>query len=263
MKQQGQHQHHRQSRPRITIAVQNVVPGADELEYVVRLAARLGARLEGLFIEDPYLLHVAALPYCQEIRATSFAVERLNQGRIVLEMQIASRRAERALTDCAKRQGLEPSFRVWRGTVDTGLLDATLESDVFVLARHDRGILPRVTRKPAARGIVVLASASDAGERAMLTGSQLARESAASLTLLVSEADETACQGLVEWIQRNTARFDLTTYRLLTRDRDPGAHALVCSPTDVLVIPRDHSLLRTSALSDLVSGPNNLVLLIR
>ena len=114
---------------RITITLDAFETSPRELERVARLAARLGAELEGVFVEDLDLIQLVGLPFLREVRSASLAVEALNLGRLEEELRVLARRAERTMAEHANRHGAAWCFRVWRGSIEHDLLASTPDAD--------------------------------------------------------------------------------------------------------------------------------------
>jgi hypothetical protein len=85
------------------------------LDQAARLARRMGAQLEGIFIEDIDLLQLAEMPFLREVRRSSHSVEVMNPVRMEQEFRVLARRAERLLGEQATRHHVSWSFRIWRG----------------------------------------------------------------------------------------------------------------------------------------------------
>lgn len=234
---------------RITITLDAFETSPRELERAARLAARRGAELEGVFVEDLDLIHLAGLPFLREVRSASLAVEALNMGRIEQELRVLARRAERTLAEHASRHGASWSFRVWRGSIEHDLLAATLDADVLSMARLGAMLTPSfiVSNRP---GIAVLFSGTEAATRALATATDLATDPEIPLNVLLPGENETDTEQLRKQAeallgeQAQRARF-----RRLSNAELPGlVQALADSNSAVLVLEREHELLQRSSL---------------
>jgi len=161
-------------RRRIVVTLDTGDIDAAELERLTRLARRLDAELEGVFVEDSDLLRLSGLTFLQEFRPTSRGTEQVQTVRMQQELRVVARRAERSLARYAKQRGVPWRFRVWRGSVERELL-ATMEADVLALAR-----LGAVLTVPAPRRrretITALFDGSEESARALSTAADLAAE---------------------------------------------------------------------------------------
>ena len=108
---------------RILIEIEAATP-ASELEAAAALAARVGAELTGLFLEDDSLLRFAALPFAREIGLASAARRATGVGAMERALQALAREARRMLASAAARQDVRWSFRVERGAAPEALLAA-------------------------------------------------------------------------------------------------------------------------------------------
>jgi nucleotide-binding universal stress UspA family protein len=120
------------------------------------LAARLGAALLGLFVEDEDLLRLAALPFAGVLRIPSGAREPLDLPRAEAELRAVAAHAREALARDAGAARLSVEFTVRRGRVLTELLAASARVDLLVLGagghrRSGRAGLGETARAAAAR----------------------------------------------------------------------------------------------------------------
>ena len=120
---------------RIAVTLDALQVNAQALEHAVRLAERMGAELEGIFIEDIDLIEIAALPFVRELRPVSRSENDIDLARMEQELRALARRAERLLSEQAERHNVSWSFRIWRGSIDSDLLAADIGADVLALSR--------------------------------------------------------------------------------------------------------------------------------
>jgi nucleotide-binding universal stress UspA family protein len=97
------------------------------------LAARLGAELLGLFVEDEDLLRLAALPFAGVVRIPSGVREPLDRERAEAELRAVGARARDALARAAASGRLSFTFVVARGRVVAEVLAASERVDLLVL----------------------------------------------------------------------------------------------------------------------------------
>ena len=98
-----------------------------DLEAAAALAARTGAELMGLFVEDPELLQFAALPFAREIGGASAARRDLDVASVERSLRTLALEAERMLAGTAGRSAVQWSFRVARGVLVDVLLAAAAD----------------------------------------------------------------------------------------------------------------------------------------
>jgi len=189
---------------RVLVALEAGRPGLDALAAAATLAARLGAHLEALLVEDPDLLRAASLPAAFQLAAPSGAPRPVDRDAIEAELRAVAARAREALAAAVRPLGLSSSFAVARGEPWREVVEAARRADLVVLV--DRGpagrgpaVLPRVAalarssvlvlRRGAAVGarLVVAHDGSPASDRALDLAAALAG-TAARLALLVLAA---------------------------------------------------------------------------
>lgn len=132
--------HHAPMRRRIVIELGPQEPGAQALAAAAALAARAGAELLGLFIEDPALLDFAALPLAHEIGLASAARRPLEAAALARLLRAQAREAERMLAHAAEAAAVPWSFHIQREPPMQALIAAALESSGAAL-RDDLRLL--------------------------------------------------------------------------------------------------------------------------
>lgn len=163
-----------ENRRRIIVTLDTGDLDTAELERVTRLATRLNAELEGVFVEDSDLLRMSGLAFLQEFRPTSRGTERMQTVRMQQEFRVVARRAERSLSNYARQCGVPWHFRVWRGSVERELLGA-MQADVLALARLGAVLTGPVQRR-GHETISALFDGSEESGRALATAAALAAE---------------------------------------------------------------------------------------
>ncbi len=152
------------SRTRIVLTLDTGQVDVSELDAMLRLARRMNADLEGMFVEDSDLLRLDALGFLREFKPSSMRVEPIEAGRMQQELKALASRARRGLAEFSRARGIEVPFSVWRGSVSRELLGA-VEADVLALLR-----VGAVRANPArTRPQSVLAVLFDDGEEAVRT----------------------------------------------------------------------------------------------
>ncbi len=124
---------------------------AATIDTAVHLAARLGAALEALFVEDAELLRAAELPFVSEVGAS---------GERVLTVELLrdtnrerSAQAQRLTAEAARLRNVRMSWRVAQGTRLLLAAAEAVQSDLFVPGRPARRVTGGVSG--AARVAVV------------------------------------------------------------------------------------------------------------
>ena len=235
------------------------------LDQAARLARRMGAQLEGIFIEDIDLLQLAEMPFLREVRKSSRSVEAMNPVRMEQEFRVLARRAERLLGEQATRHHVSWSFRIWRGSIDTDLLDAAMEVDVLALSRLGSALTRGHPTLHGHNTIAVLYGDSEPAARALETAAGMAAELHAVLNILLPVAGGTDSAALRQKVvsqlgeQAGMAQFipmpDAAMPSLVEALADTGSAALI--------LQRDHELLRTPSLRQCLNSLNCPLLVVR
>ncbi len=105
------------------------------LEAAVELAADLDAELVGIYVEDINLIRLAALPAVLETGEASAHTRRLESSRMDRQLRSQASRAAQAMALAASRAQIRWTFTVARGSIETELLQAANEADLFILGR--------------------------------------------------------------------------------------------------------------------------------
>lgn len=181
--------------------------GRPALQTAVRMAAILGAKLEGVFIEDINLIRLAGLPFLREVRLWSLAEETISTQRLQRELRTLARHAESMLEQVAREMDVPWSFQVWRGRAEATSLAQAFGTDILSLGRVSSLVSSHAwaTARTHARqlremptSISVLFSDSEQAVRAVTTACQLAKDLDAVLTVLLPENQAESMPGLQE-----------------------------------------------------------------
>jgi nucleotide-binding universal stress UspA family protein len=235
------------------------------LDQAARLAGRMGAQLEGIFVEDIDLLQLAELPFLYEVRRSSRSVALMNPLRMEQEFRVLARRAEQLLGEQATRHHVSWSFRIWRGSIDTGLLDAAMEVDILALSRLGSVLTHEHPVHSGQNAIAVIYGDGEPSARALETAAGMAAEQHAGLNVLLPVAGETETVALQQAVvarlgeQAGMAQFitmpDASLPSLVEALADTGSAALI--------LQRDHELLRTPTLRQCLNSLNCPLLVVR
>jgi nucleotide-binding universal stress UspA family protein len=123
---------------RIVVPLDAAAENRAAIETAARLAARAGATLHGIFIEDEELLHVAALPFTRQL-APGLGAQPFTVEDTELHLRAAAERVRREFLAAARRHGVEPSFEVMRGRSET-VLAGISERDLVVAGARSRPV---------------------------------------------------------------------------------------------------------------------------
>lgn len=248
--------------------------GRPPLETAVHLAAVLGARLEGVFVEDINLIRLAGLSFLREVRPGSLAEEAISVQRMQRELHVLARHAERMLEQAAAKMDVPWSFRVWRGRAEAASLAREFAADILSLGRVSSLVSSRAlaAMRPASRqirktdtSINVLFSDSDQAARAVATACSLAKAMDARLTVMLPGLQEEAVTEL-----KNKAQAILDMHQQPARyvevtgtDLQSLAQAACTSGTSILIAGFDQPQLQQVGLDQCLEALFSPVLLVR
>jgi nucleotide-binding universal stress UspA family protein len=249
----------------IAVALDAFDISAAALEQAARLAGRMGAKLEGIFVEDIELLNLAELPFLREVRRSSHSVEAINPVRMEQEFRVLARRAERLLGEQAARHHVAWSFRIWRGSIDTDLLNAAVEVDVLALTRLGSVLTHGHATRSGHNAIAVLYGDSDSARRALETAIAMASEQQATLNILLPAAGEAEPGSLRQQVtSRLGSQEPLAQFIVLPDASLPAVvEALADTGSGALILQRDHELLHTPTLRQCLNSLNCPLLVVR
>lgn len=258
------------SSPATDRAIQRVLLAMDSstaldlLPAAAELAARMRAELQGLFVENSDLLRLSALPFAQEICATSAVARPLTAAGVERQMNRLADELRRSLAAIAEQAKVAWSFQVARGALDRVTRESTRDADLWLVGS-------RATPRSAARGksaghgpassgsaaapipagaIVVWFDGSPAARRALAVAGELAAARHAVVELSLP------ANGEVRKSLRSLAAECLSPYATLPRILPTPAH----TREELLAVVRDQRcalllLPATSPFLDDVSPP--------
>lgn len=250
---------------RIAVTLDAFEVSAQALEQAVRLAERMGAQLEGIFIEDIDLIEISALPFLREVRTVSRSENAIDLARMEQELRVLARRAERLLSEQAARHNVAWSFRVWRGSIDGDLLAADIEADVLALSRLGAALTSGKAARSRSTAVTVLYTGTDASMRALDTARNLAAEPQKELIVLLPVEDEAEAASLqamaAQRLGQDAARAHFI--RLTDGALTDLMEILTDTSSAVLIIERDHNLLQSPSLQHCLSRLDCPLLVVR
>jgi nucleotide-binding universal stress UspA family protein len=101
---------------RVVVTLDAASESRTAIDTAVRLAARTGVPLHGLFVEDQDLLCLAGLPFACQVTIGRGA-EKLSSEGIALQLRAEAERERRELASAAKRHRVECTFEIVRGEI--------------------------------------------------------------------------------------------------------------------------------------------------
>lgn len=246
---------------RIAVTLDACQVSSSTLEEAVLLAARMGAQLEGIFVEDIDLIQLAELPFLREVRSVSRSEIAINLTRMEQELRVLARRAERLLGEHAARQNVSWSFRIWRGSIDTELLTAATDADVFVLIRMGTTLARPATTK----AVSVVFTGTDASMRALETAMSLTTDPYKELNILLPAENEAEAMRLQELATRQLDEQAANADFIPLKDGSLNdvLEVLADSNSAVLIVERDNKLLQAPSLRRSLNNLNCPLLIVR
>jgi hypothetical protein len=219
------------------------------------IAAAFHAELAALFIEDPNLVRMAALPFTREIGAASGSVRPIEPADVERALRLQADRMRRSLDELV-------SFRVERGGFAQRVLEEISDSVAAVLTPGSRTRqLYRARAQPQSHDVMALYDDSPGGARALALGLRLS-QSQAVLRVAVAAATDlefwarqeaarsraSAAAGRVEFV-RLAANHPLNLARAV---RDHPCAALLLSSQSMKITPERLTLLLENLYCPLV-----------
>jgi hypothetical protein len=189
------------------------------IDTAARLAARAKAPLHGVFVEDEDLLSLAGLPFARQVTLGAGA-ERITTKEAELHLRAAAEAARKELADAAKRQRVDWSFEIVRGSAAAALSFASAGDLVVAgglsrpVAGHFRiearwwsaaevapGPLLLVRAGWGARGgiVVLLREKNAAASRLVESAAQIAHATGRTLTV-ISPPAVAGAKGFQKWL---------------------------------------------------------------
>ena len=106
-------------------------------DRAIRLAAKLAELLHlellGLFVEDPSLRDLAAIPFVREFRLLGGGWRSIELDQLTHDLDIAIRNAERIFVEAAKDLTTQYQFEVTRATAVQAIASISRSSDIVVI----------------------------------------------------------------------------------------------------------------------------------
>lgn len=183
---------------RILVGVDASSHSIAAIEEGARIAARLHAELEGVFVEDINLVNLAGYPFAREVMRVTATDRPLDVLAMERQLRAVAGLARAALALAAQDAKVAWTFRVVRGRVTHELLDAARGADLLTLGLSSRegdgrGLLGSTARAAIARGprsVLLLRQGARSGGPVLVAcdGSEGAHH-AASLALAIERGD--------------------------------------------------------------------------
>ncbi|MGD2078217.1 MAG: universal stress protein [Chloroflexota bacterium] len=271
---------------RILVALDASTHSLAALEAAADIAATLEAELIGLFVEDENLLHLAGLPFAQEVRAPWASSHQISSDRMEEDLRLQAAQARRALRAAAERVEARWSFRTVRGQVTPAVLKAALEADLVAMGRvshpvsgRDRlGSTARAAAANTRRSVLLMQHGGDlhypvlvtfdgspAAWQALVAAAKLARVDGDELSVLLLCQEPEMVSVLKDQVRGWLGHRDLRAqYSWFPQPSTGALIRLVQATADcVLVLGGDNPLLEADAIQEILDETDCPVLLVR
>jgi nucleotide-binding universal stress UspA family protein len=271
---------------RILVALDASTHSLAALDAAAALAATLEAELLGLFVEDENLIHLAGLPFSQEVRSPSAARRQMSSDRMEQDLRLQAAQAQRALQAAAERVQARWSFRTVRGQVTSAILAAALDADLVAMGRISHpvsrknrlGSTARATTADTRHSVLLMQQGSDlsypvlvtfdgspAAWLALLAAARLARASNDVLGVLLLNGTPESVGAMKDevgvWLRKRGLKAQ---FSWLPEATVGSLIRLVQAAADcVLVLGGDNPLLKASSIQELLDKTDCPVLLVR
>ena len=263
---------------RVAIALDASLQSSQALQAAAEMAASLQVELEGIFIEDINLIHLAELPFAREIRPASMTEETVNLQRMEQELRSLARQQQQKLELVAREKGIRCSFRSRRGQIKAELMNAVTEVDVLTLCRpvHRSAVFSRETigyTMPAAvspmqqarSSVSVIFGRAENEKKAVLAAARLADRLDQDISVLLTgdtDAETADLQREAETILGSQAQ-EVNYIRLSGSQISDLVIATVSSNSRVLLVSSNNSLVTGGQLWPYLEQVSCPVLIVR
>lgn len=250
---------------RIVVAADASAPGRAALDAAIRIAQRLEAELEGLYLEDVNLKRLAALPIAREFQFGGVA---RSAAAVADDLRAEGMRLRRAFEAATARAQVRASFRVAEGHLEHSMVAEAGEADLLIIG-HERRIAFSPSRAPAAAAMasrpLVLYDGSQGAARALDLAARFADDEPGALTVVIrapSEAEAVKLRSKAAQVlagHEQVARFRAATEPNLT----DLCRAVTANGATALVIAGDDGLLAGEGFRQMLDDVLCPVLVVR
>jgi hypothetical protein len=105
------------------------------MQLAVELAELLHIELLGLFLEDPSLRHLAAIPFVRELRPLEGGWRPIDLDQLTHDLEVAVRNAERLFVEAAKELSTRHQFEVIREAAAEAIASISRSGDIVIITQ--------------------------------------------------------------------------------------------------------------------------------
>jgi len=266
------------AKGRILVLLDGSRVGYVVLDVAAAIAARTGAELQGVFVEEQNLLRSAGYGFAREVGSVSGVSRPLDVTALEQRMQRLAEQSRRALAGAAGHYGGRYQLSIARGSVVEEVLALAEPEDLLVLGRARWSTIPAgwlgstaralLHRSPGrlllwshqqppnhGRVVVFLNEHEGANQRAIAAAAEAAAYSRQPVTLLLSGEAGVAPDALAT-LKRNLGvpEPDVRVVPLPSSDPATVARVLRQEKASQLVLSRDCSLFREPGAENLLAA---------
>ncbi|MHB0856822.1 MAG: universal stress protein [Anaerolineae bacterium] len=271
---------------RILVALDASPSSRAALDAAVELAARFGAEVLGVYVEDVNLIRMGDLPIARQVGSYTAGRSYLEPTEIALQLRVEAGRLRQTLTMTATRRKVRHDFRVARGAVAAELTALAAEADLVILGKSawsltsgrrmgttTRAVLGqaqclalvieegRILGEP----VLVVFEESELGAKALAAAAALVPKGRPSLIVLTLADDEDGNRRLQQHAAEQLGdRQADARFRSLSVNNAARLAARVHSEgCGTLVLPARSAIMQDEALAALLDDMEIPVLLVR
>jgi len=190
---------------RLTMALDTAICEGVDFEGAAELAALLGAELHALFVEDPDLVALAALPVAREVARVGARARQPDRAEVLASLRRQVQRAESGLARAGASRTVTVSFRTERGKILRCALAEGESVGIVLLPGACEPVRRRMTAIPTRpRPVFAWFEATDQGRSTLNVAARIARHAGSGL-FIGFRADESGADDLLRRLVRESA----------------------------------------------------------
>jgi hypothetical protein len=196
----------RASMRRIMLALDAMNCEIALIEAAALIAAKLGADLDALFVEDADVYAVADLPITQEISLGSARAREISGRHVEEALRSLSREAEQRFSSVVRRSRIKGKFQVTRARRGEAICEASARVELLLLQPRERTIMRVRIQETRSPRVFAVCGVTPASRRALELAARLARLDHHVLEVIAAGEPDAA---LLADIERQGLRLNL------------------------------------------------------
>lgn len=190
---------------RLTMALDAAICEGVDFEAAAELAALLGAELHALFVEDPDLVALAALPVAREVARVGARARQLDRAEVLASLRRQVQRAESGLTRAGASRTVTVSYRTERGKILRCALAEGESGGIVLLPGAGEQVPRRAATVPARpRPVFAWFESTEPGHGTLGVAARIARHAGSGL-FIGFRADEPGADEALRRLLRERA----------------------------------------------------------